>query len=288
MDTVIVLGMGASKKHCDFVADEVWGINSVGDSFRDKKFHKMFAFDIWDTWYIDKMRKYAPVVSWQPYADIKYPLDEIVKEFNTDYFTNTITYMIAYAIYLGVSKIRMFGIDAPYGGQYHQDKSGVEYWIGRAAERGITVEIPEGSWVLKTVTGKMYGSEVSGNVDLLLSERTMLMNLLPRTGSYEDMVKANIAQLLFNPKDVEGEEYGITVRKTPDGFQSIQCKTDFYKSIHLDQNVWAYLSDILIKLTKEHKLPIGATSVYEKLVLSVNEGNKIDGKINNTGKHNTR
>ena len=64
------------------------------NQYEGKKVQKLFAFDILPKEYTDEMKKFAPVMSWQEYADEKYPLETILKEFNTRYFTNTISYMI--------------------------------------------------------------------------------------------------------------------------------------------------------------------------------------------------
>ena len=266
MKDIIILGRGQSGK-CDFKADEVWGINGVGDKYPDGHFDKMFAFDTFPEWYTDNMRKFAPIVSWRDYADIKYPLKSITKYFKSEYFTNTITYMIALAIYQKVERISLYGIDASYGGQYHQDKSGVEYWIGRAIERGIDVVCPKDSHLLRTVTGEVYGGEIGGHVKLQLSERTILTNLLPRVGSYEDMVKVTVITGLLSPKASEGKEHKIGVRTGLDGITTYACDEDFTRDIWLAPHAWKYLADILKGLHEEESLPVGATGLYEKLVL---------------------
>ncbi|GAH17921.1 unnamed protein product, partial [marine sediment metagenome] len=46
-----------------------------------------------------------------PYTDLdNYPGDEIINYFGTDFFTNTIDYMLALAIYKGATEIKMYGV----------------------------------------------------------------------------------------------------------------------------------------------------------------------------------
>lgn len=94
-----------------------------------------------------------------PYVDLNtYPVDEIVKFFGTDYFSNTVDYAIALAIYKGFTEIGLYGINMLKGSEYSYQKAGVEFWIGQAMGRGIKViNHSPISTILKTKTGKMYG-----------------------------------------------------------------------------------------------------------------------------------
>lgn len=157
---LIILGKGPSRKHCPFDA-EVWGVNNVYETvscWDRTQVTKLFAFD-----YVSDMIKGMratgiPIVGWQYYADEKYPLDEIVSKFGVDYFTNSISYMVAMAIYKGYEKIRLYGVDQRSGAEYINEKSGVEFWIGVAIGHGINVEISSGSHLLKTRYGTRYGT----------------------------------------------------------------------------------------------------------------------------------
>lgn len=94
-----------------------------------------------------------------PYIDLKtYPIDTIIKFFKTDYFSNTVDYAIALAIYKGYTEIGLYGINMLKGSEYSYQKAGVEFWIGQAMGRGIAVTNNSPiSAILKTKTGKMYG-----------------------------------------------------------------------------------------------------------------------------------
>lgn len=94
-----------------------------------------------------------------PYIDLAtYPIDEIVEFFKTDYFSNTVDYAIALAIYRRFKEIGLYGINMMRGSEYAYQKAGVEFWIGQAMGRGITVKNHSPiSTVLKTKNRKMYG-----------------------------------------------------------------------------------------------------------------------------------
>jgi len=270
MRDVILLAKGDSRRSCPFDADEVWGLSNVFrcPEFKGKRIDKMFLFDPLPEQFIKDAKEVAPVVSWRDYADIKYPLEEIISRFNTKYFTNSICYMIAYAIYLKVPKIRLYGIDAAFGGIYSLEKSGVEYWLGRAEENGLAVEVSEGSNLLRTSTGDLYGEEVTGGkVPLFFCERLQLLNLIPRKGHYEDVAKAEDARWVFSIKENEGEKYGVKISKNSDGSISFFTPQEFAVELWLPNIVWDYVRDILIETEEKGELPVDASTVYEKLVL---------------------
>lgn len=70
-----------------------------------------------------------------------FPLEQCVKEFGIPYFTNTICYMIAYALLNGAKEITIFGVNQASSHEYTEERGGVEYWIGVAAGRGVKVTI---------------------------------------------------------------------------------------------------------------------------------------------------
>ena len=70
-----------------------------------------------------------------------FPLEEAVKEFGFAYFTNTICYMIAYAILKGAKEIHLYGVNQAGSSEYTEERGGVEAWLGFALGRGIQVTI---------------------------------------------------------------------------------------------------------------------------------------------------
>jgi hypothetical protein len=87
-----------------------------------------------------------------------YPLHEIIEEFGSDYFANSVSYAIALAIYKGYDEIELFGVNQSTGKEYIFEKGGVEYWIGFAKGKGIKVTVKgDASILLLTNDKKMYG-----------------------------------------------------------------------------------------------------------------------------------
>ncbi len=272
--SVAILGKSMTGITCPFDTDEVWGVNNVASQpeYAGKKFDKLFAFDILPPEYTVGMKKFGPVMSWQEYGNLKYPLEDVIVEFNTRYFTNTISYMLAYAAYLRIPKIYIYGVDVTFGATYAQENRGVEYWIGRAQERGLEIIVPPDSHLLRTVDGVMYGVRDHCNMLLYLNERINLINILPREGTYSDSLKAQNAWWVLFPKQDEAEAHKVQVQKDPAGNMSFQCPSEFVSDVHMPPETWEYLRNRLRTLEKEGHLPFGVISAYEKLILSKPEG----------------
>ena len=87
----------------------------------------------------------VPLVAPFKYAEIPkseaFPLEECEKQFGMAYFTNTIAYMIAYALLKGAKEIDIYGVNQASSSEYFYEKSGVEYWLGVANGRGVKISI---------------------------------------------------------------------------------------------------------------------------------------------------
>lgn len=91
---------------------------------------------------------------------VLFPKAEIVASGLRDYFTTSIAYMIAHAIYehdqgQRIGEIHLYGVDMSAYSEYSFQRPCVEYWLGVADGRGIKVIIPRQSPVLK---GSVYGN----------------------------------------------------------------------------------------------------------------------------------
>jgi len=85
-----------------------------------------------------------------------YPKEEIVRRFG-NYFTNTISWMIALAIHKGYKTIGIFGVDMAVSSEYHHQRPSCEYFIGLARGMGINVILPDEADLLKARF--LYGFE---------------------------------------------------------------------------------------------------------------------------------
>lgn len=167
---VCILGLGPSlESYVNLVkrlgnkrklADEVWGINAVGDILQcDRIFHM-------DDVRIQELRaearpesNIAAMLEWMKehpgpiYTSrsnkaypglVDFPLQDVVNSCTTAYFNSTAAYAVAFAIHLGVKKLSLFGFDFTYRNSHHAEKGRacVEFWLGVAWARGIDITLP--------------------------------------------------------------------------------------------------------------------------------------------------
>jgi len=88
-----------------------------------------------------------PIVMMEQYAEVprayKYPLEEIKEKFLADtnvlYFTSTVAYAIALALYLEYDRIEIYGVEMETDTEYRYQRAGVGYWVGLATGAGVDV-----------------------------------------------------------------------------------------------------------------------------------------------------
>lgn len=192
--------LGGRSAFCD----EVWAINALGEVFDcDLVFHM-------DDVRIQEIRAKArpnsniarmldwirrskvPVVTSRPHPDYPatcaYPLEDVLNTLGHDYFNSTAAYAVAYAIYVGATKISLFGMDFTYPNSHDAEKGRgcVEFWLGQAHARGIKINLPKTTSLLDSNyprEARLYGYdtldvkfnvEADGKLKLYFSERAKL------------------------------------------------------------------------------------------------------------------
>ena len=75
-----------------------------------------------------------------------------------EYFTSTVNYMVALAMYEGVERIELYGFEMSSKEEYSYQKAATEFWLGMALGRGIGIYLPPGCALLGE-NEKLYGYE---------------------------------------------------------------------------------------------------------------------------------
>jgi hypothetical protein len=101
---------------------------------------------------------------------IEYPIEAITQIFDSKYFTNSISYMVALAILEKFEEIHIYGVDMACDSEYQAQRPSCEYWIGLAKGMGIKVFIPDTSDLLKS--GGMYGYETDNQMRVKMKNRS--------------------------------------------------------------------------------------------------------------------
>lgn len=93
------------------------------------------------------------------YIDLEnYPLKQVINRFKTDYFTSTVDYAMALALFDGFDDIQLYGVNMANHSEYSHQKPGVEFWCGYALGLGAKVAVNgKISTIMKTRDKKLYG-----------------------------------------------------------------------------------------------------------------------------------
>lgn len=159
-DSYIILATGAGWEYAPKFSDKI--IYALNDYVFTEKYQIMpdilFIMDVLDekpqivsginnlqevVARINKMqvRLMAPFKYEEIPLSEEFPLTDVVKRFGAPYFTNTICYMIAYALMQGAKEIEIFGVNQASASEYSYEKAGVEYWLGIANGMGVKIII---------------------------------------------------------------------------------------------------------------------------------------------------
>ena len=154
---VDILGTGYSIRHYNWAdSNEKWTVGSAYDDFKDKDISMYFCLHKWQK--IEAENVY--------YLD-NYPIKEVMEKFGSRYFTNSISYMIALAMYKGYSEINLYGVDMDMGTEYIYERPSVMYWIGFARGKGVKVTIASGT----DDPYFLYGYETNSKLTKKMEER---------------------------------------------------------------------------------------------------------------------
>ena len=153
---------------------ELWSVNNLYEGFPGVRFSRWYELHVIKRegqkytrrgisyypisgdhevrWYLEELDALKiPVYMQKKWSIVKqsevFPFAEIRKTYG-DYFGCSFTWMLAQAISEGVKDIRLFGMN--FGSQeYFYQRPSLEYMIGIARGKGITVTIDENSRLLK-------------------------------------------------------------------------------------------------------------------------------------------
>jgi len=169
---------GINNVYADRYVDAIWDMHDIEWTEEEIRQHYDHLKDIIDEEEIERriklkqrafgdLRKYClrtnkPYMSVRKYPDIpssvSYPLQKIINRFDCDYFTSTVTYAIAYAIYKDYDSVELFGVGCVYQEEWAYQRASVSHWMGIAKGRGMFTAITgEAGRPLRTHNGKLYG-----------------------------------------------------------------------------------------------------------------------------------
>jgi len=132
---------------------------------------------------------------------VEFPKAEIEAFWGDTYFTNSISWMLAFAGMMGFSEIRVYGVDMATDSEYRFQRPNVEYWIGKLRGRGIKVSVAETSDLLKA--SHQYGYGTDHGLRAKLKER------LDEFTKRERNIEAEIQRLTLARATVNGARQNV-------------------------------------------------------------------------------
>jgi len=128
----------------------------------------------------------------------RFPLDAIIAAFPgaERYFTTTVGYALAYAIYAGYKRIEVYGVEMETNTEYAHQRPCVAYWCGVAYGRGIEVDFHSHTFFQSPLYG--YDGDITIRLEVFenrikgLSEdqKTVLAEYKKSKTMVEEAVKA--------------------------------------------------------------------------------------------------
>jgi len=96
-------------------------------------------------------------------------LEEIRREFAgaPEYFTSSVAYALAYAIYKRYKRIELYGVEMETNTEYAHQRPGVAYWCGIAIGRGIVIDFHSRQFF----TSPLYGYDGDITIKLEVFEK---------------------------------------------------------------------------------------------------------------------
>lgn len=166
------------------VADETWAINAAcGVLAHDRAFImdrlSYFRESARENKHLEGYADWLPFHKGPIYTSheesdytgsVPYPIKEVVQKLGEAYFNSTPAYALAYALYLGVKTVKIFGCD--YRNDTTPDGRGgracMEYWIARAPQFGCKIWLPKTTTLCDWDKGRpvLYGYSIPPDLSL--------------------------------------------------------------------------------------------------------------------------
>ncbi len=208
---------------------EVWGLNQLYIAWRGTNLQDMFLSKCTRWFQIHHKHSYEaavgrdhshhkwlaqrntfPIYMQQKEEDvpfsIPFPVKEMLQKFRR-YFTNSISWEIALAIYEGFEEIHLYGVDMAMDSEYEFERPSVEYFLGYAEGANIKLVIPGKCDILKSVW--LYPFEDDAPLrEKLQARRAELRGRINQEGMQEQNshdTKLHLLGALENIRYIEGQ-----------------------------------------------------------------------------------
>lgn len=163
------------------VADEIWAINKMGGViFHDIMWRMddlMHNRELMYPEYLRWLKTHPFIVTSTAYPDefpgsVEFPIEKVLQKIGMPYFNTTPAYALAYAIYLEIPRIHLYGCDYTYPEQrmVEEGKGCFEWLMGIAFARNLTLLLGPNTSLLDTcipIEKRFYGYNDSITADVV-------------------------------------------------------------------------------------------------------------------------
>ena len=165
--TVALLGLGRSmagyvghkcQSSLEIQFDEVWTVNFGMDVFRHDKLFLMDDMRLQSKdmpFYEKAMKEHDKVIiTSKAYEEFpqswEFPVKEVIEFIGDDFLNSSVAYAIAWAMFIGVKDISLYGCDFHYPDMNRRELGGqcAAYLLGLARHFGMTYHLPQGTTLL--------------------------------------------------------------------------------------------------------------------------------------------
>lgn len=148
MKEVVILGKGHTRILCPISHSNIWGVNDVFNIVNPEIMPSRI-YDLHDNRHLSDNWLRNDKFRGEFINKKNFPLKEILNTFNISYFTNSISYMIAHAIYERYDTISLYGVDMVQELEFIYERPCVDFWLGYAMAKNISIVLPATSSFLK-------------------------------------------------------------------------------------------------------------------------------------------
>ena len=240
---VAIVGKAPASQQLAPYGDESWEIWSLSDAPKEiPRWSRHFELhdiegntagdprtrkDKWGPyWEFLKKDHGKPVYIQRPHPEVPhgivFPMHEVKSAFPA-YFTNTVSWLIAYAICIGcqddesqplLTDLALYGVDMAQHGidgrsEYAHQRPSCEFFLGIAAGKGIRVHVPDSSDLLKARRLYAFDSDGGEFAAKMKARRKELHDQQQSSGEKRSKIHAEIAALQKKDKELENRQYAL-------------------------------------------------------------------------------
>lgn len=135
---------------------DIWAVSSIYEKLNhaDKVF-QLHSPQHWENWILDVQPKLVTIKNYYTLSNKEIiPVKKLIKKYGP-IFHSSITWMLAYADYLGYKDIEIKGVHMQHHTEYGKQRDSLFFLMGMLKSKGIKISVPLDSEIY--LSTKLYG-----------------------------------------------------------------------------------------------------------------------------------